>query len=167
MYLTGQFGDKRAAARAIEELKAHGMGAGDLDVFSTEPVMFEPGVLDRKSHMSLAAALGAATTGVSATAFIWYSQHNYPLVTGGMPIFSFWATGVPSYELTMFGAIITTFGYFLLESGMLRGVKAPVPAVEPGSIHLRVRCSAPQAVRVRQCLSDAGAQGIQQLKEGA
>ena len=44
-----------------------------------------------------------------ATAFVYWAQNNYKLVTGGMPIFSFWATGVITYEMTMLGAIITTF----------------------------------------------------------
>ena len=165
MYLNGEFSDKHVVTRAIEELKARGIDPRNLDVFSMEPVLLEPGVLDRRSHMSLAAVLGAIAFGVSATVFIWYAQTSYPLITGGMPIFSFWATGVPSYELTMFGAIVTTFGYFLWESGMLRRGKAPVPAMEPGAIHLRVRCAADQFALVERCLMESRAEGVRQLKE--
>ena len=76
--------------------------------------------------MSLAAVLGAVVLGLFGTGMIYYTQYDYPLVTGGMPIFSMWATGVPSYELTMLGAVLATFGWFLYESGLLRG-NAPAP----------------------------------------
>ena len=61
-----------------------------------------------------------------------------------MPIFSFWATGVITYEMTMLGAIVATFAWFLWESGLVarRDRSAPVPQVDPGSICLRVRCQA-------------------------
>ena len=158
MYPKGEFKEVQAAARAIEELKARGLTVDDLQVFSTEPVLFAPGVLDRPSRMSLAAVTGGIAFGVAATSFVYYTQHNYPLVTGGMPLFSFWATGVVSYELTMFGAIVTTFGCFLWESGLLRRRgKAPVPAVEPGSICLQVRCDGDRLDEITDCLRRAGA----------
>ncbi len=37
-----------------------------------------------------------------------------------MPIFSFWGTGVITYETTMLGAVLATFGWFLWESGLIR-----------------------------------------------
>ena len=70
--------------------------------------------------MSLGAVSGAVLLGLLTIGFVSYTQHNYPLVTGGMPIFSFWATGAVFYELTMLGAILTTFVWFLWESGVLR-----------------------------------------------
>jgi hypothetical protein len=164
VYLSAEFPDKHAAARAIEDLKARGLGAEDLHVFSTEPVMFDPGVLDRPSRMSLAVVLGALAFGISAACFIYYTQHDYPLVTGGMPIFSLWAAGVPIYEMTMLGAILTSFGCFLWQSGLLRPDKAPVPKLEPGSICLRVRCAADQAVFFETCLEKTGAETVSRLR---
>ncbi|MEI9811367.1 MAG: hypothetical protein WDO18_01255 [Acidobacteriota bacterium] len=38
-----------------------------------------------------------------------------------------------------------------------RDKSAPVPIVEPGEMHLRVRCDGKQAERVRERLIDAGA----------
>jgi hypothetical protein len=79
-----------------------------------------------------------------------------------MPIFSFWGTGVISYETTMLGAVLATFGWFLWESGLLRkrDKTIPVPTVLPGVMCLRVRCSDPNVTRARQILDSAGATDI-------
>src|SRR5205807_2099357 len=130
-----------------------------------EPVEFPRGVLDRPSRMSLAAVLGAIALGLLATALVYWMQHNYKLVTGGMPLFSFWATGVITYETTMLGAIVATFAWFLWESGLIRkrGKSAPVPALEPGSMCLRVRCHAEDAARTIETMRQAGAVDIEQM----
>src|SRR5271163_4715053 len=105
-WLLSQFRDKDAVASAIHSLRASGISPADLDVFSEEPVEFPRGVLDRPSRMSVVSVLGAIMSGTLATAFVRWTQHNYRLVTGGMPIFSFWATGVITFEMTMLGAIV-------------------------------------------------------------
>jgi len=166
MYLKGEFDETQAAAKAIMDVKSRGLGSADVEVFSTEPVIFAPGVLDRPSRMSLVAVSGAITVGVLATWLVYYAQHSYPMVTGGMPLFSFWATGVVTFELTMLGAVVTTFLCFLWESGLFRDdPKAPVPVVDPGSICLRVHCSSSQSAEVTECLRRAGASRIETLEE--
>ena len=75
--------------------------------------------------MSLAAVTGAITSCLLAIGFVYFTQHNYPLITGGMPLFSFWATGVVFYEMTMFGAIVTTFFWFLRKADFCAGVAGP------------------------------------------
>jgi hypothetical protein len=159
MYLVGEFRDKEAAAAAIQSLRSGGISSADLDLFSEQPVAFPPGVLDRASHMSLTAAAGAIGFGGLATAFIYYTQHHYKLITGGMPLFSFWATGVITYEMTMLGAIVATFFWFLVESGLLRkrDRSAPAPTVGPDSMCLRVRCCAEQAAQASETMRRAGA----------
>ena len=126
-YLLSEFRDKDAVASAIDSLRAAGVSTADLDVFSEEPVEFRRGVLDRPSRMSLASVLGAIVFGAAATAFVWFAQYNYAVVTGGMPVFSFWGTGIITYEMTMLGAVLATFGYFLWESGLLRKGDATAP----------------------------------------
>jgi len=168
VFLTGDFHQKEAAVGALRELKANGFGSDDLDVFSDEPLEFARGVLERPTRMSLAVVTGAITFCLLAVGFVYFTQYNYPLITGGMPLFSFWATGVVFYELTMLGAIITTFVWFLRESRLLRrGRKAPVPVVEPGSIYLRVRCGPNQADEVSGLLKRAGADGVKQNRDAA
>jgi hypothetical protein len=149
---------------AIRSLRARGISPSDLDVFSEEPVEFSRGVLDRPSRMSVVSVLGAILFGILATVFVRWMQYNYRLHTGGMPIFSFWATGVITFEMTMLGAIVSTFGWFLWESGLVRRpkLKAPVPNVEPGAVCLRVRCRGHEAAQAAEAMRSAGAVGVQE-----
>src|SRR5258708_7058750 len=100
-YLIGEFNEKSAVATAIHALRATGVTYNNIDMFSEEPVEFHKGVLDRPSHMSLVSVLGAVVFGAGATALMRLAQYNYEVVTGGMPTFSFWGTGVITYETTM------------------------------------------------------------------
>jgi hypothetical protein len=165
VYLTGTFADKSAAANAIKQLRADGFGPRDLAVFSDGPVEFGRGVLDRPSRMSFAVVSGAVLFFLSCVGFVYFTQYNYPLVTGGMPIFSFWPTGVVFYEIAMLGAVLTTTGWFVWESGLLRRDKrVPVPAIEPEVICLRVRCTTEQLTVAQDVLEKAGARNVVRLE---
>jgi hypothetical protein len=163
VYLIAEFREKDSAAAAIRSLRASGVAPANLDLFSEEPVEFPRGVLDRPSRMSIVSVSGAILSGTLATAFIWWTQHTYRLSTGGMPAFSFWATGVITFEMTMLGAILSTFGWFLWESGLARrrDRSAPVPEVDPGSMCLRVRCRGEEADRAVEAMRSAGAVDVQ------
>jgi ActD protein len=167
VHVIGEFREKLAVRRAIESLRDSGVHPDDLDLFSEEPVELPKHVLDRPSHMSLVAVAGAILVGTLATGFVYWAQHNYPLITGGMPIFSPWATGVITYELTMLGAVISTFAWFLWESGLIRkrDRSAPVPEVAPESICLRVRCEREQAVSMIDTMRRAGAIAVERRGE--
>ena len=82
-------------------------------------------------------------------------------------MFSFWATGVVTYEMTMLGAIVATFVWFLWESGLAGGKErdAPVPEVDPGSLCLRVRCRAEEAEWASEAMRRAGGIAIQRRGE--
>jgi len=159
MYLIGEFREKEAVAAAIRALRALGVSPADFDLFSEEPVELPRSVLDRPSRMSAVSVGGAILFGALATAFIWWTQQNYRLVTGGMPVFSFWATGVITYEMTMLGAIVATFGWFLWESGLIRkrDRTKPVPEIHPGSMCLRVRCRDGETAQAADTLRRTGA----------
>jgi hypothetical protein len=167
MYLIGEFQQQSALETAIRRLRDNGAAPADLDIFSFEPVELPAGVLDRPSRMSFVSIAMAIAVGSFATAFIYYTQHDYKLVTGGMPLFSMWATGVISYEMTMFGAMLGTFAWFLWESGLLskRDKRAPVPEVDPDTTKLRVRCESAQAHRAAEIMSSAGALQVERRGE--
>jgi hypothetical protein len=167
VFVTGEFREKEPVVHTIRQLRAAGIEPSALDLFSAEPVELGRGVLDRPSRMSLVAVSAAIGTGLLATAFIRYTQHDYKLVTGGMPLFSFWATGVITYEMTMLGAIAATFAWFLRESGLIRkrDKGAPVPHVDPGVICLRVRCPAGQAAETIDTMRRQGALKIERSGE--
>ena len=163
MFLTAEFADAQSVARALAALRAQGFNGDQMDVFSTEPVEISDGLLHRRSHMSLAAVASAAIFCLSALLFVRYAEYNYPLITGGMPIFSWWANGVIFYEFTMFGSITATFVMFLVESGLFRQ-RAPVPALVAGRILLRVSCGAGRVAAAMDSLQQAGAANVAELK---
>ena len=166
MYLSGEFKDRGSTIQALRDLKAAGLGADDLDVFSDRPLELPRDAIDRRSHMSVAVVTGAITSCLLVIGFVYFTQYNYPVVTGGMPLFSFWATGVIFYELTMFGAIVTTTFWFLLEGGLLRrSRRPPAPSFEPGSISLRVHCDVGRQEVVRRVLETAGAENLATVSE--
>jgi hypothetical protein len=169
LYLAGTFTQKKEAAEAIAQLKADGYDANDLTVFSDEPVEFPRGVLDRPSHMSLVVVLGAIVSFLLIVGFVYYTQYNYRLVTGGMPIFSFWPASVVFYEITMLGSVLTTTGWFVWESGLLRrrDRSVPMPSIQPDVICLRVRCAPAQFVSATAILERAGAKNVAKLEAAA
>jgi hypothetical protein len=168
MILTADFGDPQSVASAIRALQARGYGAEELDVFSTAPVELAEALLKRPSRMSLVAVTSAIAFGLSAIAFVHYTQTDYRIVTGGMPIFSWWSTGVIFYEFTMFGSISATFVMFLFESGLLgRRRSVPVPVLEAGRIYLRLLCQVEDAAPATDCLYQAGATSVQETEERA
>jgi Alternative complex III, ActD subunit len=167
VYLIGEFRDKETLTDAIRALGKAGLGPDDLALFSEEPVTLPKGVLDRPSSMSLISVLGGIGFGGIATAFVYYSQHNYVIVTGGMPVFSFWATGVITYEMCMLGAMVTAFLWFLWESGLLRrrDAFAPTPAVDPGAMCLRVRCRSERTAETNAIMERNGAINVVERSE--
>lgn len=168
MYLIAEFHHKDPLTRAIRTLREAGTPVADLDVFSGEPVELPRGVLDRSSRMSLLAVTGAVLGCILATSFVYFAQYNYRVDTGGMPVFSFWGTGVITYEMTLLGSIIATFLVFLWESGLIRrhDKTVPIPSVPLGSICLRVRCPADRVVETSKLLGQAGAIGILEREVG-
>jgi hypothetical protein len=167
MYVVGEYREQSSVVGVLRALRAAGVDPNDLDLFSEEPVELPRGVLDRRSSMSMVSLSGAIAFGLAATAFIYFCQYNYRLVTGGMPVFSMWATGVITYEMTMLGSVVATFAWFLWESGLIRRHEAPatIPELAPGSIFVRVRCVSDRAAAVQETLRAAGAVALE--KKGA
>jgi Alternative complex III, ActD subunit len=158
VHLISDFHDQQSTAHALVGLKAGGFSAESVEVFSEEPLEMPTGILERPSHMSLGVVSCAIIIALLVIGFVYFAQHNYPLITGGMPLFSFWSAGVVFYEMTMFGAIVTTFFWFLLESGLLRRHRrSTAPELHPGAIRIRVRCGPDEADEAIRCLESAGA----------
>ena len=159
MLLTAEFLTTESVVDAVAALNTAGFSSSDVELFSDRPVELPGGMLQRRSHISLMAVLGAIVNGALATAFIFSTQHNYRLVTGGMPLISGWSTGVVSYELTMAGAVAGVVLAFLWEAGLIfrrrRGV--PPPALKEGSVFLRVTCHEGSAIGATHCMEQAGA----------
>ena len=138
-YLHAEFRRPEEALAAVGALASDGVPKSALELYSRRPVETDPPILPRQSRMSLVAVLTAIAFGTGATAFMFWVQTDYPLVTGGMPITSGWATGVVTFEATMAGAVFGIFLALLWESGLIRRRgRAPLPALPGDGIVLQV-----------------------------
>lgn len=159
MHLTARFDDEALVAPAIEALLEAGVAPQAIEVFSPRPVEVPAALHPRRSRASLLAVLGAAINGSLATAFMFYTQHDYPIVTGGMPLRSWWATGVISYELTMAGAVAGLMIALLWEAGLWRR-RLPAPVLDNNSVFVRVECSGESSIAALERLHQAGAVSV-------
>ena len=150
------------AEAAVRGLRAAGFGPGDIELFSSRPVELKPGVLDRPSRMSLFAVLGAIINGGAATAFMFYTQLDYPLVTGGMPLTSGWATGVITFELTMAGAVAGTVIGMLVEGRFFRQPADGPKDMREDTVYISVSCSESSSEKAKNCLAQNGARLVEQ-----
>lgn len=168
MRLSAEFKHLGSIERAVEALVSAGFNRSSIDLYSFQPVELRPGVLERPSRMSLFAVAGAILSGTAATAWIFWTQHDYPLVTGGMPISSGWATGVITYETTMAGAVAGILVGFLIEGGYLRKRRrGPAAALDSDAVFLEVSCPEEQYPLAEKVLREAGASHVRREEEPA
>lgn len=168
MYLNAEFADSDAVTDAVRALGSMGLSKDQIELLSAKPVDLEPGVLDRPTRMSFVAVLGALLGGGLTTAFMYYTQLDYPLVTGGMPLTSGWATGVVTFEFTMLGAVVGTVLMFLWESGLVHFWKR-VPALprRENTIGVRLHCPDHLAGRAADLLRASGAASVEEIAESS
>jgi Protein of unknown function (DUF3341) len=117
------FPDPSSAQDACDALQSAGASLGiDADkivVVSSEPFEgYEFSHKYAKSPMFLLAALGGIAGGIGGYLLAEFTQTTYPLPTGGMPIVTSWTNGIIIYEVTMLGAILTTFVTLLITAGL-------------------------------------------------
>ena len=141
-YLHVELLSAEEVAAAIDALTQAGVPAGSIEIYSNRPMETDPPLLPRRSRMSLGAVLAGLFSGTAATALMFWMQNDFPLVTGGMPINAGWATAVVTFECTMAGAVLGTFGMLLWEAGLAgRRGSAPVPDLPDEGVVLQVACS--------------------------
>lgn len=141
-YLHAELRSAEEIAAAIDALREAGAPARSIEIYSKRPIETDPPLLPRRSRMSLGAVLAGLFSGTAATALMFWMQNDFPLVTGGMPINSGWATAVVTFECTMAGAVLGTFGMLLWEAGLVgRRGSVPVPDLPDDGAVLQVACS--------------------------
>ncbi len=167
MKLKAELRDQAAAESAVRALTGAGLGPQDIELFSSRPVELKPGLLDRPSRMSVFGVLGACINGGLSTAFMFYTQLDYPLITGGMPITSGWATGVVTFELTMAGAVAGTVVGMLWEGRFFRQTKDAPAEMREDTIYLLVDCPESSAARTADLVRHSGARVVENWGDGA
>lgn len=153
MKLTAKFATRQALEAALR--CAAGRRAV---VYSAKPVRH---AADARSRISLLAVCGAAAAGVGMTWFMLWTQSDYPLITGGMPLQSLWPIGVITYETTMLGAVAGTLLGFLVEGRFFRKESGPAEAPDSAWQFLQLPCSADEADSLSERLRAAGAVSVE------
>jgi Protein of unknown function (DUF3341) len=136
----GLFADPDAAERGMNALRAAGISPQKIVIMSAQPFdEYSFTQADHKTVMPWLATLGGLVGGTCGFLLARYTQVAYPIITGGMPLVSPWPTAIVTYELTMFGAVITTVVTLLITARLGRRRPAPYdPEISNGKILIGV-----------------------------
>lgn len=150
------FDEVDATVDAIEKLKAAGFKK--LTAYAPFPEHhIEQAMGYKESPVRVFTLVGALTGAATGFGFTLFSQMDWPLVTGGKPIFSIPAYVVIAFELTiLFGALSTLIGIFVLSR--LPRFKAPVvydPEFSSGRFGVVVEAPADKIGEARRILEAA------------
>jgi Alternative complex III, ActD subunit len=128
--------DGNRAQQAVNALRTAGVADHDITVISAEPMEhYEFGEMHRSSTMWTIASIGGLTGLLFGTWLTQFTELAWPLKTGNMPVVAWWPNLIVIFELTMFGAILSTVITVAVTCGLLR--KRPAlydPAVSDGKI---------------------------------
>jgi hypothetical protein len=129
--------DALAAASALRR-----EGLKQIELMSSEPIHE---AIEREESGSLItwfAIFGGITGATAATLLTVLTSRHVNIVTGGMPVVSWWAFGVIIFETAMFTAVLFALGRMLYEGRLLRGLPAVYDeAVNDDQVVLAVECS--------------------------
>jgi hypothetical protein len=136
----GLFPGPEAAERAMNALRAAGIAPENILVMSAQPFdEYSFTQADHKTVMPWLATLGGLVGGTCGFLLARYTQVAYPIITGGMPVVAPWPTAIVTYELTMFGAVMTTVITLLITARLVRRRPAPYdPEISHGKILIGV-----------------------------
>lgn len=166
----GLFPDPASADRAVLALQAAGVSRGKIVAMSSEPFDdYSFSQVDHATVMPWLAVLGGVVGGTCGFLLAAYTQTAYPLITGGMPIVAPWPTGIVTYELTMFGAVIATVITLLITTGLPNwGAKLYDPEISNGKILIGVLDpSEDRQAALGDRLRGAGAEQVKVAAPGA
>ena len=105
----GLYSDPESAQHAVESLRRTGVRDESITVMASQP--YEEYEFSHRYEQTwlfwIAAAGGALGMGAGVT-LAYLTETLWPLVTGGMPIVSWWPNIIIMFELTMLGSILAT-----------------------------------------------------------
>jgi hypothetical protein len=150
--------DGDRAQRAVNALRTAGVADADITVISAEPMEhYEFGEMHKSTTMWTIASFGGLLGMLFAVWLTRFTELDWPLNTGNMPIVSWWPNLIVIFELTMGGAIVATVATVAVTCGLFRRRPALYDAaVSDGSILVGVE-SPRDAAAVESALSVDGA----------
>jgi hypothetical protein len=137
------------AQRAVNGLRQAGLADGRITVITTAPMEdFEFSHIGAKTRQWHAASLGGLIGLLFGTWLARFTELDWPVNTGGMPIVAWWPNLIVIFELTMLGAIVANVLTLMIGGGLLR--RRPVlydPEVSSGKILVGVEEPAESSAR--------------------
>jgi len=158
--------DGDSAQRAVNGLKAAGLGDQAITVITGEPLEHHPFFeTDKSTWMWYIASFGGLVGLSFATWLTRMTELAWPLNTGNMPIVAWWPNLIIMFELTMLFAILAAVLTLLVTAG-LPGRRGAIydPQVMDGKILVGV-ANPPDAAAVERALASAGATVIKLSRE--
>jgi len=105
----GLYSDPDSAQHAVDELRRAGVADRSITVITSQP--YEEYEFSHRYKRTwifwIAAGGGVLGLGIGLT-LAYLTETLWPIVTGGMPIVSWWPNIIIMFELTMLGAILAT-----------------------------------------------------------
>lgn len=159
----GLFPGPDSADRGVRALKAAGVAQERIVVMASEPYeeySFFHG--EHKTLMPWLATGGGIIGGTCGFLLARLTQVAYPIMVGNMPRVSPFPTAIVTYELTMFGAVITTVITLLITARLARKRPAPYdPEISHGKILIGVMDPSDAArADLERSLRQAGAEQV-------
>lgn len=143
------YDDGHAAQRAVNGLRAAGLADDEITVITAQPMEdFEFSHIGHASWIWYIASGGGLLGFLFATWLTRFTETDWPINTGNMPIVAWWPNLIVIFELTMLGAIIAAVITLIVTAGL--GRRRPVlydTEVTDGKILVGVE--APSADRAR------------------
>lgn len=132
--------DGASAQRAVDSLRREGVTDDAITVISSAPMEdFEFSHIGGKNRLWYVASFGGLVGFVLSTSLVVFTERDWAIDTGGMPIVAWWPNLIIMFEMTMLGTILATVGTLLVTSGLVR--RRPRfydPAVSDGLIMVGV-----------------------------
>ena len=132
--------DGESAQRAVDGLRRVGVADTEITVISSAPMEdFEFSHIGGKNRLWYVACLGGLIGFLASTGLVMFTEQNWAVDTGGMPIVAWWPNLIIMFEMTMLGGIIANVVTFVATSGLFRRRPAFYdPAVSDGKIMVGV-----------------------------
>jgi ActD protein len=110
-----------SAQRAVDALRAAGVLDAEITVMSSQPL--DDQAFSRRHQATNMYWIAGSGGGVGLVFGAWltsWTEKSWPLVTGGMPIVTWWPNLVVTFEVTMLFGILATFVTLLVTAGLPR-----------------------------------------------